>query len=87
MNARARINVPFGASLTTVAELPPGAQRDLTDPYAESPSPWPKIVALAVILWILYVVLNRQGCIHDWTGGAFGNARATSAQPAAAAPE
>jgi pimeloyl-ACP methyl ester carboxylesterase len=37
VNARARVNVPFGASLTSVATLPPGAQRDLNDPYADEP--------------------------------------------------
>ena len=34
VNAKARINVPYGASLTRVATLPPGAQRDLVDPFA-----------------------------------------------------
>ncbi len=35
VNAKAKINVPFGAALTGVAKLPPGSQRDLTDPYTE----------------------------------------------------
>jgi len=35
VNARARINVPFGRSLTRVGVLPPGSQRDLADPFAE----------------------------------------------------
>ena len=35
VNAKAKINVPFGRSLTQVAKLPPGAKRDLVDPYAE----------------------------------------------------
>jgi hypothetical protein len=35
VNARARINIPFGTSLTQMAQLPEGAQRALTDPYAE----------------------------------------------------
>src|SRR5205085_5416792 len=40
VNARARINVPFGSALTQVAALPPGAQRDLFDPFAEKKRPW-----------------------------------------------
>src|SRR6185436_6351027 len=32
VNARAKINVPFGGSLTKVASLPPGSQRDMFDP-------------------------------------------------------
>jgi len=35
VNARAKMNVPFGASLTQIAVLPPGSQRDLVDPFAE----------------------------------------------------
>ncbi|WP_153116806.1 hypothetical protein [Rhodocyclus tenuis] len=40
VNARARINIPFGSSLTQVAKLPAGAERSLSDPYAEQKSPW-----------------------------------------------
>ena len=50
VNSRAKINVPFGKSLTQVAVLPPGSQRDLVDPFAEKPSPWPKIILVLVIL-------------------------------------
>lgn len=40
INARARINIPFGTSLTGLAQLPAGAQRSLTDPYADKRQPW-----------------------------------------------
>jgi len=46
VNAKAKMNVPFGRSLTAVATLPPGAQRDLVDPFAEKKSPWPKAIVL-----------------------------------------
>jgi hypothetical protein len=36
VNAQARINIPFGASLTSVAHLPTDSERDLKDPYAQS---------------------------------------------------
>jgi hypothetical protein len=49
VNARALINIPFGATLTAVATLPPGSERALTDPYAEKPSRWPWYVAVAAI--------------------------------------
>ncbi len=39
INAAARMNVPFGGSLTRVAVLPPGAQRQLADPSRRSR--WP----------------------------------------------
>ena len=50
VNAKAKLNVPFGASLTGIATLPPGSQRDLVDPFAEKKSPWPKIITVLVIL-------------------------------------
>ena len=50
VNAQALISVPFGASLTQVATLPPGSQRDLTDPYAEKKSPWGIMIALVIII-------------------------------------
>ncbi|MGD0060726.1 MAG: hypothetical protein ABSD58_15020 [Verrucomicrobiia bacterium] len=53
VNAKARINIPFGASLTEVATLPPGAQRDLTDPFAESHAGRNKFIVLLVVLGIL----------------------------------
>ena len=50
VNSRARINVPFGGSLTHVAVLPPGSQRDLVDPFAEKKRPWRLYLLLALIL-------------------------------------
>jgi hypothetical protein len=40
INARARINIPFGTSLTALAQLPGNAERTLVDPYAEKQPPW-----------------------------------------------
>jgi hypothetical protein len=40
INARARINIPFGTSLTQVAQLPANSERSLQDPYAERATPW-----------------------------------------------
>lgn len=54
VNARARINIPFGTSLTGVARLPEGAERSMVDPYAEKKPVWPwiaGIVLLAIIGW------------------------------------
>jgi len=50
VNARARINIPFGTSLTQLAKLPDGAERTLTDPYADKPSRVPYLVAALVVL-------------------------------------
>jgi len=55
VNARALINIPFGATLTAVAVLPPGSERALSDPYAEKPNRWPWYLALlalaAAVAW------------------------------------
>ena len=52
VNARARINIPFGTSLTQLAQLPEGAERALTDPYAEKERPWKTYAVIAVIVFI-----------------------------------
>jgi len=83
VNAKARINVPFGASLTRVASLPPGSKRDLSDPFAEKRSPWPKIIIFLVILWIAYAILNKMGYVYEWTKGRLGNPRPVAAEIAA----
>lgn len=50
MNSPARINIPFGTSLTQVAVLPPGAKRELADPYAEKQQPWGAYAAATAVL-------------------------------------
>ncbi len=50
VNAKARINVPFGDSLTRIAALPPAAQRDLVDPFAEKKRAWGWYLALLLVL-------------------------------------
>jgi hypothetical protein len=50
VNALAKINVPFGAALTQVARLPPGARRELRDPFAEKRRPWGLYLFLLVLL-------------------------------------
>jgi hypothetical protein len=89
INAKAKMNVPFGGSLTGVAALPPGSQRDLVDPFAEKKSPWPKIIVLVFALVLLYVALNGMGYIYDWTNGRIGDPKPVKAEksvPAATAP-
>ena len=72
VNAKAKINIPFGTSLTGIAALPPGSQRDLTDRFAEKKNPWPKRIVLLIILWIIFKWLNGgldshlpKGLKHD----------------------
>lgn len=61
INARAKINIPFGTSLTQLAELPAHAERALTDPYAEKKKPWGLyLVLVAVALLAAFVWVARD---------------------------
>lgn len=57
LNANARINVPFGESLTRVATLPKGARVDMVDPYADQGAPWwiaTVLVAAVALGWYFF---------------------------------
>ncbi len=75
LNARAWINVSFGGVLTHVARLPEGASRDFKDPYAEKKSPWPALIALAVLITLGYMALDKMGYVYEWTAGRWGHPR------------
>lgn len=49
INARARINIPFGTSLTRLAQLPEGSERSVADPYAEKETPWSSYLFIAAL--------------------------------------
>lgn len=64
VNARARINLPFGATLTSVARLPLGARPLLNDPFAEKRHGWK--------IWLLLAALAGTGLLawlNGWIGG------------------
>ncbi len=57
INSPARVNIPFGRSLTQRRRLPPGAARDLVDPYADKKRPWwlyilAVLVLAAALAWL-----------------------------------
>ncbi|HXC37277.1 MAG TPA: hypothetical protein VNV43_15480 [Candidatus Acidoferrales bacterium] len=52
VNSRAKLSVPFGASLTQTATLPPGSQRDLRDPYAERS----RVVETIIIIVLIIII-------------------------------
>ena len=82
VNAKARLNVPFGASLTQVATLPKGSAHNLSDPYAEKKSKWPTIIVFLIILWFIYYVLDSMGYVFEWSKGRLGQARVVIVEPA-----
>jgi hypothetical protein len=52
VNAKAKVNIPFGTTLTSVAKLPPGSKRDNRDPYAEAGLPWKRVLLVAFLLFL-----------------------------------
>jgi hypothetical protein len=73
VNAKAKINVPFGTSLTGIAKLPPGSSVDVSDRYAEKSAAWPKILIVLFLVWWIYAFLNDdQGRLYRWTDGKYG---------------
>ncbi|MGD0351415.1 MAG: hypothetical protein ABSB84_14040 [Verrucomicrobiota bacterium] len=73
VNAKAKMNVPFGGALTGVAALPPGATFGAADEYAEKPAIWPKLLLVAFVVWFVWAFLNdSQGRLYRWTDGKYG---------------
>lgn len=72
VNGRVKMNVPFGGALTSVAQLPPGAQAVIDDPFSEPPRIWPKLVLFVVVVCFVCSLLNSFGLIHSLTGGKIG---------------
>jgi hypothetical protein len=67
VNARVKINIPFGTSLTASARLPENAERSLADPFAEKRSPWKLYLVLAALL-VAGLFLWRHGYLARWFG-------------------
>jgi len=55
VNAKAKINIPFGASLTGMAHLPRGSHRDLADPYAQKSRAWIWWLGILIVLVLGYL--------------------------------
>lgn len=62
VNTRAKINIPFGASLTGMARLPQGAVRSISDPFEEKKNPWKKWLLL-MLLVVAALIAWKSGCI------------------------
>jgi hypothetical protein len=83
VNGRVLLNARFGARLTSVAALPAGSVPATEDPFAEKPSPWPKLLAVAIALGFAWSLLDERGWIYDWTAGTVGTPKERP-RPAAA---
>jgi hypothetical protein len=72
VNAKARVNVPFGTSLTGIAKLPPGSTVDAGDRYAEKSSLLPKVLLVLFFAGWFYLFVYDVGWLYSWTDGAYG---------------
>ncbi|MFA6315985.1 MAG: hypothetical protein WC943_01090 [Elusimicrobiota bacterium] len=66
INGLVKINIPFGASLTALAQLPPGSARTLEDPFA------PKACRAALYGWLFLGLVILLGLALALLGGPSG---------------
>lgn len=70
INGRVRVNIPFGAALTSIAKLPPASHLSLQDPFAEEKSPWPMLLVIVAVLAMGGYTAYRQGWLSRWLPAA-----------------
>ncbi len=59
VNAKAKLNVPFGASLTGIPQLPPGATISSDDRFSEKPSGWIGFIKFVFVACFIFSLLNH----------------------------
>jgi len=81
LNAKAKINVPLGTSLTSIAQLPPGATVDVAgDKFAQHSARWPKFAVTAFLIWWIYAFVDGTGVLWNLSGGDYGQKSAAQRQ-------
>jgi hypothetical protein len=75
VNSKAKLNVPFGASLTGIAKLPPGATISAVDKFGEKPSGWFGFAKFVIIVCFIFSLLNHfyvwDAIVHKVTGNHY----------------
>ncbi len=90
INTQARINIPFGGTLTRLASLPPGTVPSLYDPFAEKRRRWPwlLIAAAALALSIAWAAGALDRCLpHRLKRHGSPSDSALSADPPSLSPD
>ena len=78
VNARVKINIPFGATLTSTAKLPAHAQRQMSDPYkSNSTSAW---------IWVIFLITLTAGGAYYYTKLNTNTAQPNAETPTSTAP-
>lgn len=67
VNARVKINIPFGASLTNTAKLPANARRSMSDPYkSSSAAVWTSfIIAIVIAIGGGYLYMKSKADVAE----------------------
>ena len=88
VNAKAKINVPFGAALTDIAQLPPGAHRDIVDPYAERTAGRNRAIVALILVALVWSAWRYHwpDKYRTWRSRQESKLKLTSDQVPAAAP-
>ena len=65
INAAAKVNITFGATLTEIGKTPVKAD---PDPYADKTPWWKKLIGWLIVLGIIFWICYSQNWIEKWTG-------------------
>ena len=66
VNARATINITFGATLTHLARLPENSKLNLVDPFAKKSNPWIPVLLIITSLVAGVLLLWHFGLLSRW---------------------
>jgi hypothetical protein len=69
INGRVKINIPFGAALTKMATLPPGAKRSLEDPYEDKEA---AARQRRITFWLFFLMLAAIAVWIRWSHNQHG---------------
>ncbi len=68
INGRVKVNIPFGGSLTKLAEFPANSVRSLSDPYEQKKSPWWYVIAIGALALTIsagVALCYQMGCLPE----------------------
>jgi len=66
INAKATINIAFGATLTHLAKLPKNSKQNYIDPFKDKKNPWVTIVFVLLLLAGIVYLLWHFGFLERW---------------------
>ncbi|MBK9389477.1 MAG: hypothetical protein IPN68_04515 [Bacteroidetes bacterium] len=66
VNARATINITFGATLTHLAKLPLNSKLNLVDPFAKKKNPWIPVIIIIIAIAAIAYLLWHFGFLSKW---------------------